>query len=165
MRDNLSISQKGLLLLAIPLVFQTVFLTFLVRLRSEQEELQVTRARARDALIGTENLFRDLMEAQSDVRGYVITEDEGFLNHKNQVQIQYEKELQRLRQLVADDVDQTERLAKVAERSADLMRYLNDIESQVTAGDDQQAIRLITAGEGELLRGRLRESVDEFLSV
>lgn len=165
MRDNLSISQKGLLLLAIPIVFQAVFLAVLVRLRTDQEHLRLARERAREVLIRTENLFRDLMEAQSDVRGYVITKNEAFLTHKSQAQNEYEGEIRELQLRVADDSSQGERLSKVAERAVELMQFLNELETRVTAGEDDVAATMITAGEGERLRGRLRDSVDEFLDA
>ena len=70
---NLTILQKGLILLAIPVCFQLVFFGALYKLELDDEETQHWAVHTKQVIAQTEIAYRRLLEAAAYVRRLVLT--------------------------------------------------------------------------------------------
>ncbi|HYY15217.1 MAG TPA: CHASE3 domain-containing protein, partial [Gammaproteobacteria bacterium] len=83
MGENLSIFKKGLVLVAIPLVFQLGLIVLMVEMRQESREDYQWSSQTKVVLAEVANIFRRLVEVQSDIRGYIITSEPAFAQAYN----------------------------------------------------------------------------------
>ena len=78
MGTNLTIFQKGLILLALPLLFQLVFFAVLLKVEWDQDEVEHMAVHTKEVIAQTETSYRYLVEGVSYVRRLALTgEDPG----------------------------------------------------------------------------------------
>ena len=73
MGTNLTIFQKGLILLAVPLLFQLVFFAVLLKMEWDQNEVERWAVHTKEVIAQTETSYRYLVEGVSYVRRLVMT--------------------------------------------------------------------------------------------
>src|ERR1700681_3095209 len=70
---NLTICQKGLILLAIPLCFHLIFFSALFKVEWDGEDVEHMAVHTKEVIAQTETAYRCLLEGASYVRRLVIT--------------------------------------------------------------------------------------------
>src|SRR5260221_534447 len=75
---RVTILRKGLLVLALPLVYQALFIGLLLKRQSDLSEAQHWAMHTKDVLEKTEYVFRLLVATQSNLRGYLLTGKDTF---------------------------------------------------------------------------------------
>src|SRR5437764_11502094 len=125
MGENLSIFKKGLVLVAIPLVFQLGLIVLMVQMRQESREDYQGSSQTKRVLAEVANTFRRLVEAQSDMRSYIITGELAFAQAYDHTVAMLPGVIGKLRSLVRDP-GQQERLARIEGRSARLLGFLGE---------------------------------------
>ena len=78
MRANLSMFKKGVVLIAIPLLLQWVFIGLFLHSREEGQEDHRWLSRTKEVIAEAGHIHRLLLEAHNDMRGFVITGDPAF---------------------------------------------------------------------------------------
>ena len=73
-----TIFRQGLLVIALPLLYQTALIVILMLREEEQIAAQKAALRTKDIIEQTDRVFRILLEAQADLRGFVITGEPVF---------------------------------------------------------------------------------------
>jgi methyl-accepting chemotaxis protein len=107
------------------------------------------------------DLIDQLTNAESDVRGFVITGDESYLTALPAQTAAANKGLKELRQLTSDNPNQQKRLDSVEPLvAAKLTQVGKNVEVRREAGMDV-AIKLVQAGDGKRLMDSLRPIIDD----
>jgi PAS domain S-box-containing protein len=160
---NLSLTTKGVLVVALPvcalLAAMAVFYQYERQTHRAAESVVQSfevRAQIRDVLIL-------MINAETGTRGYLLTGDPAFLQPYMTAVVDLPEHLAPLRDLVADNPRQKERLAGVERRIARILESLQNLQQQVVAGKPgAPAADLVTGREAmDGLRQELAWMVSE----
>ena len=124
---NLTIVKKGLLLVAIPLLAQGLFLAVLVKMRQDQLQAQKLAMHSKDVIAQTEGAFRVVMEARSAVRGLALTGDLAFVAAWEKSRGDALGQMRALRELVTDNPPQQGRIDRIIQQTDEVFARLEDI--------------------------------------
>ncbi len=164
MGTNLTIFQKGLILLAVPLLFQLVFFGVLLKMEWDQNEVEGLAVHTKEVIAQTETSYRWLLDGVSYVRRLVITgEEPAAASPLRDALEKTPDEFRRLESLVADNPSQQ---AKVADAAADAERlrdWLRKVSDQVEAHHPEEATALARDPTGQDLLDSVRHKLDDFL--
>ncbi len=158
-----SIYTKGLILSAIPLLSQAVFLATLVKIRSDQAEAQKWALHAMRVLAEADDLTALFAETRSALRGYLITADPGFANQYKQYRAKAAEKLRDLRQLVADNPEQAARVAAVEARAQDLSSWFDELHGLIERGERPGAVAEAGSARGARLTAAAHDALRDFL--
>jgi signal transduction histidine kinase len=163
MGENLSIFKKGLVLVAIPLLFQLGLIVFMVQMRQESREDYRWSSQTKVALAEVESTFRRLVEAHSDMRGYIITGEPAFAQAYDHAVAVLPGAIGKLRSLVRDP-GQQERLARIEQRSARLLGFLGELKWLMETGAQGKAVAAVKSLTGKEPMDALGEAIGAFLN-
>ncbi len=113
---RVTILRKGLLVLALPLLFQALFIGVLLKRQSDHNQAQRWAGHSKDVLIETDHIHRLLLTTQSNLRGYLLTEKELFAEAIFTQEAELAAAITTLDKLVQDDPKQQQRLQRILER-------------------------------------------------
>jgi PAS domain S-box-containing protein len=154
----LTIPQKVLILLTIPSLFVLVLLAVVVQTQGKNRAALEAVARSRDAEAEVELVLRYLIDAETGVRGYVVTGDPAFAEPATAAREQLPAAFERLRDLAGGRPDQEERAAAVEAAARASLDWLR--ETELVAGP--LAADRIRTGDGKRLMEVVRREVDAF---
>src|SRR5258708_35978323 len=97
---RVTILRKGLLVIALPLVYQALFIGLLLKRQSDLTEAQHWAMHTKDVLGKTEHVFRLLVSAQSNLRGLLLTGNAAFSEEMERDEKALLQELPELKKLV-----------------------------------------------------------------
>jgi len=110
---TLTLAQKGLVLIAVPFVFELIFIVLLTALVGQAERESIAAERAK-AIIGTSNVLTKLMiEAGGALSGYSVHKDSIYAEHYDAAVEQLPEEVTELKKLTVSTPGQQERLLKI----------------------------------------------------
>jgi signal transduction histidine kinase len=124
---NLTIVKKGLILVAIPLLAQLVFLAILFEMRQDQLQAQELAIHSKDVIAQTEGAFRVVMEARSAVRSLALTGDPSFISAWEKSRHEALAQLRALQKLLADNPPQRERIDQILQQTEESLARLGTI--------------------------------------
>ncbi len=164
MGTNLTIFQKGLILLAVPLLFQLVFFAVLLKMEWDQNEVERWAVHTKEVIAQTETSYRYLVEGVSYVRRLALTgEDPSTVPLLQEGLEKTPDEFRKLEELVRDNPSQQ---AKVVDAAAEAMRlgdWLRKVRDQVASHHLEEAIALVRDPAGQDLLDSVRKKLDVFL--
>ncbi len=162
---NLSIVKKGLVLAAIPLFTQLVFLAVLFKMRQDQLNAQRLAIHSKDVIAQTEGAFRIVMEARSSVRSLTLTGDPLFYSAWEKARHMAPIQLNALRDLLHDDPPQMARIDEIIQRTENALTRLDAI-AQLARRPETRGKAVAALGEPWALHflDDLREKVNSFLA-
>ncbi len=162
---NLSIVKKGLILAAIPLLTQLVFLAMLFKMRQDQLHAQGLAIHGKDVIVQTEAAFRLIMEARAAVHSLALTGDPAFVSAWEKARNGAPDQLRTLRYLLRDDLPQQARIDRILEQTEKALGRLDAI-VQLARHPETRNSAVAALGEPWMLRfvDDLRVQVNEFLS-
>ena len=131
MKLNLRLSHKGIILVAVPLIFEVVFLaalTFLLR----QAEIEVQRQVRSKAIISQANTLSKLFyDAGVAMGGYSITKSPLFSDRYDKIVHQIPQDLDELKSLVGDNSRQQEILQHLQVITVTGLKILGEAKSAI----------------------------------
>ncbi len=116
---------------------------------------------SQQVLVQIESLFSTLKEAESNVRGHVITGDESFRNAYQNAADGISGQLQKLASLVSDNDSQTQRLEELSRRVDLRLSHLRSIVGARLERGFEAGRERVQSGEGLAQMGRVREVIDQ----
>ncbi len=154
---NLKIAHKGLILIAVPLLFELFFVVAMFSLlRQAQQEVKV-EAHAKDVILTANQLMRHMVNAGTSAGGYALTRAPRFdRDHVVTIKEVY-KCMHRLDELLANDPAQQIKLFTVkqsVDRSVDLIARLK------ARGDEESTIGALIGGPKAF--GQVKSCVAQF---
>jgi signal transduction histidine kinase len=157
------IVHQGLMLIAVPLVFTLGFVALVSWVKRDYERAQALHLKSKDVVAQTDALLTSLVEAETNMRGYVLTGDLAFVQSYERAAAEMPERISRLRSLVADDEAQAGRAAALGEKASERMALIAETERLMLAGFEDAALAIIRGGEGRRLMDDFRRQREEFL--
>jgi len=164
MDARLSIFRKGLVLVAIPLLSQLLFLTVLTIVRSGRESAQRWALHTKEVIARAEAAHRLIVEAQNHMRGFALTGDPAFEERFRQVRSSAPAVFEQLRLEVGENEDQARRVERISERANDALAWMDENCRLIHAGKQAEVVGRIKNQEGARALDTLRELTDSFLA-
>jgi signal transduction histidine kinase len=161
--ENLSIFQKGLILVAVPLLFQLAFITAAWWARAEAEHVQERHLHSQEVIVTAERTLRLSAEVHSAVRGYVVTSDPTFLKVYETGRSSLPATVHHLEELVADSRTQGRRARAMAAGVRRLLAWVEETKQFVDAGNHEEAAERVRRRTGQNEISALRDVADELL--
>jgi signal transduction histidine kinase len=161
---NLSVVKKGLVLAAIPLLTQLVFLSVLFKMRQDQLRAQKLAIHSKEVIAQTEGAFRVVMEARSAVRSLALTGDPSFVSDWEKSRQAALIQLGTLRDFLHDNPPQMARVDAIIQQTEEALRRLDAI-AQLARRPQSRGKAVAALGEPWALHflDNLREKVNSFL--
>jgi CHASE3 domain sensor protein len=154
---------KGLILISVPLFFVLGFVLLVNQQKRTGEEVQVKALHSKEVITHTYALTENLVDAQSSIRGYVITLDENYLEPYKQAVLQIPEVTKQLKALSSDNAQQLARVENLVAKATERMGVLEKVKTLVDEGQQEEAIAQIKSGTGKLLMDEFRSLKDVFL--
>ena len=136
---RITILQKGLLVLALPLVYQALFIGLLMKRQSDHHQALRSIAHTKDVLMQTDIVYRMLLTSQSNLRAYMLTRNELFARELTLGSQAIKVELEQLERMVSDERKQREQFARVVERARARLNYESRIVGMFKNGEEEKA--------------------------
>ena len=165
--QKLSIAERGAISINIPLLCLVLslgthifFRQFALASEAKVEHIQSTLQESRSLLI-------DMLNAETSVRGYYITRESGFLDPYKYAANRLPKTLARLKQLVVDSPEQTQRAQQISVLSQEKLAVLQDRVDKIQRGEltlGSPKLQLSPI-EGKMAMDRFRQALAEFSTI
>lgn len=152
---------KGLVVIAVPFLFQVAFLVALWE--AQDERAQAWAIHTKDVIGQTEAVARFVTEAQNDVRGLIVTGDAALSAMYVDAAGRVPGAVTLLRDLVRDNPGQQKRAEALRVKIASLMAALDETHRLARAGRIEEASGRIEVYVRDRLAEGLRADLDRFL--
>jgi signal transduction histidine kinase len=156
--------KKGLVIIAVPFLFQLVFLVALWRVQADITAAQGLAIHTKDVISQAETVARLVAEAQSSVRGLIVTGERSLSETYTLSAGRVPGALKSLRELVADNKGQQARVDAISARIGPFLARLDEAHRLAAAGRTEEATgraeALVRDRAGEAVRGE----IDVFLA-
>ena len=126
MLDRLSIFRKGLLLIAVPLCFQLAFIALVAVIRQRNTSAERWAIHSNAVIAQAEACGYRILSAHGAVQGSIITHDAIFGAEARRLSGISRQELQRLVDLVGDNLSQTALARRVQAHAAILLDFIEE---------------------------------------
>jgi len=163
--SRVTILRKGLLVLALPLVYQALFIGLLMKRQYDLNEAQLAAVHTKDLMIQIDTVFRLLLTSQSNLRAYVLTEDEQFARQIVEGTHDIERELRTLEKLVQDNPRQQERFVQVAARAHERLDFEHSLVALVQQGAREKVQEDVRGLRGQPSMEALSREIELFRST
>lgn len=159
---RLTLIAKVFLLLAVPLVFQLAVLGLLAWSHRAQTTAREQAAHSRMSVVQAEHIRRLMLDAETGIRGFVITADPELIEPYEQAVHELPESIQRLVDQAEGDEEQSARARKVQAAAGQSLGWLSSTGALVKAGWRDAAIERMRRKEGKRLMDLLRAEVAAF---
>ena len=163
MQLNMTILQRGLVLVIVPFLIQATFAWLVSDIHHQQSLAQEQSLKTKDLLDQARQALTLLLEEESAVRGYVITGDPTFNQSYTVACQQVPGILRKLESRVADNPDQRGTLKLITEKSLRLLEWHATKVRAMQEGTVDAAIAAVKSGEGKRQMDELRGDFERFI--
>ncbi len=164
MGTNLTLIQKGLILIAVPTLFQLIFFCVLLKMEWDEEEIGRWAVHTKEVIGQTETTYRYLMEANSSARRVVLMGKENFLASNLDAALRKTSdEFGKLIKLVGDNSPQVAKVGAAANKAKQLEAWLRELDRLARTDRHDEAMVNLRDPSGENLLISVREKLDDFL--
>ncbi len=164
MGKHLTIFQKGLLLISFPLLFQLAFLALIAGTQEQYTEAQGWAMHSLEVLNQGHALLASLADAETGMRGWVITDDPAFAEPYRRAVQEVPGRLARLQILVEDNPGQESRAGQIAVKTHAILAWHADVAERMRSGRKAEAVARMKTLEGKRRMDDLRGEVADFLA-
>lgn len=154
---------RGLVLISVPLGFVVAFVIPVVQVNLRQHQAQSSYAHTQEVIAQANLILRQLVDAETSVRGYVITQQPVYLEPFDRSVVEMPVAIEHLQLLVKDDPAQAELVRLLAIKAADVLRFKGINVGSVRAGHVEEAVQRVRTGEGKRRMDGFREDMAAFL--
>jgi PAS domain S-box-containing protein len=158
------IAYKGLILISVPLIFVLAFVLLVVQMTRSNEQAQARYLHTKEVIAQADVILESLLEAETSVRGYVVTGDPAFTASYNEASKRATEGIKGLQALVRDNPAQETRAARLEGIAAAKLAHLAKQEHLVRTGDREGAIAEVRTKVGLHSMEEFRREMDAFLA-
>jgi signal transduction histidine kinase len=162
MDHSLTIFQRGLLMVTVPLVAQAVFIGVMLRMQAERAAARRWTAHTKEVKAKVEEIYRIVLEGYAAAPNLSVLSDRSLADRFGDGVQQVPGLLRELRALVADNPGQQARIDALAVQSKRFLELLPSEHRELEAGEPSQSRDRLAAG-AEIL-DEIRTSVDAILA-
>ena len=164
MGTNLTIFQKGLILLAVPVCFQLVFFAALFKVEWDGEDVEHMAVHTKEVIAQTETAYRSLLEGTAYVRRLVIMDQDPAQSPPLHDTLRdAPQEFQKLLDLVEDNRRQQAKVKEIVAEADRLRDRLLEEKGLLAAGRRDEAAALVKDPAAQNLLDALRRRLDDVL--
>lgn len=163
MNPRRGIFQKGLLLVSIPLLFQLVALLVVGQMVRESRRAQATANRSREILAVARQLVQELVDAETGIRGFLLSNDSSFLAPYLRASSDVPRTLNELERLTQEGGEPAG-LGSLVPMTNQLMDVYSQFAELGRTGRPAEAIAMVRAKEGLNRMNSVREQVDQLIA-
>lgn len=142
---ELSLAQRGFVLIAIPLVFEIVLVLGLRGLLNQSEHERERETRAKLILQAHDALFSDLYEMVRDAKIYVVNRDPSLAEKFNAHITAVDKDVVDLKMSVADNKEETALVAEIERRKNEFRTKFVEMKNLLESGRGLEAMQLFNS--------------------
>lgn len=160
----MTILRKGLLLIAVPLACQLLFVGLLVQVINEAAAAEQLALHSKKVLQQTEGLYSDLVRLQAESRGYYITLHPDQGEAVTRAEIAARQQLALLLQMVSDNPAQHALLVETGRRVDEMIKWHITLRQYIRDGDLERALQSVRDRGSQTHLTNVRETLDKFLA-
>ena len=153
--------KKWLIVVAVPIVLQLIFLGFLLKSQIDYEKTQGWVIHTKDVIAETEALNRRLVAVRSNMLGLAMSGDQKS-NPFVPIRAEVPERLASLKMMVRDNPPQKARLATIEGLSGTYLDWIGQTHEMLLKGDRDGALARIAAQQGKHLLDGAQERIAEF---
>jgi signal transduction histidine kinase/CHASE3 domain sensor protein len=165
MWTRLTIFQKGLLLVAVPAMIQLGLIWLVYRTQQHQVEAQHWSAHTKEVLGQAQRILTLVVEEQTGVRGFLITNNARFVEPFNRAAHELPAALEKLQSLVADNPPQSAKAKQIAEKAASLSSWYAAQAQETQNGELDKALARVNTAQANNQMADLRREINDFMQV
>ncbi|MHA3770738.1 sensor histidine kinase [Verrucomicrobiota bacterium sgz303538] len=156
---HLSLLQKGLILIAIPLVYQAILLGALLARHQAYLGVQEKLVETKNVLLRLDEIFIRLLRSQGDLRGYLLTGQAKFRESALDSASQAQQDVAKLVASVPYSSHRAERIPVLRKLIAARIRYNEEIVMLYDQGKRDEAIARVQRLEGQQLMEQVQQEL------
>ena len=162
MKSPFTIVNKGLLLVALPLVVQAVFIGMLLHTDAELNKAHEWAVHTKEVIARVEEIYRRLLEGYTGIRILAVSNQPAISGPFREALDQMPAQLEELKLLTLDNREQTPRLALITRQIETFREWLAAQELLLQSGQRGKALDRLD--EGARLLGSVRTTTDAILA-
>lgn len=135
MQFNLKLSQKGFILVAVPLVFEIIFVIAIAALLEQAETERKLEAHSKEIVSASNDLSKTLFDCASSIVGWNFTHNEMFYTRHTESLSRLRSGLSNLKQLTAEDKGKKKRAINIARHGDKVLDFLTAYSGKAKDGD------------------------------
>jgi len=162
---RVTILRKGLFVIALPLVYQALFIVLLLKRQSDQTDAQRWAMHTKDVIEKTEHVFRLLVATQSELRGFLLTGKDSFTQGIDRDEKELSEQLHQLQTLIQDNPKQQERFQQVMQSAQARLDYQREIMATFQKEGIARAQEEVKELKGRRLMEALRTALEDFTAA
>jgi PAS domain S-box-containing protein len=159
----MSILRKGLILVAIPLLFQLVFIGTIFRMQSRYDEAQAQSKNSEQVILEAQKILRFAVDGETGVRGFVMTGQAEYSEPYERTKDEIAAIQTKLRDHVRDDPIRMAAVDEVCKSADGCIAWLGETYNLASSGEEGRTIDHVKVGEGKTIMDDLRHKVDQLL--
>jgi signal transduction histidine kinase len=161
-KRRVTIHRKGLMVLALPLLYQAVFIGLLLKRQHDVNDAQFWAIHTKKVMETTDHLFLLLVTQHSNLRAYILTSNPVFEDDMNNTQKNLRAAMQSLKELIQDNRNQQDRLDHIARLAGAQLEFQDEVISQVRTSERDKAVSAVKTLKGKELMDELQNAIDAF---
>src|SRR6266550_1765116 len=153
---GLSLSRKALLIICVPVGFQIILLIALFGIERAHDRDRDANRQSKDVIASGYRLLGLLVDAETAVRGYALTENPSFTEPYDRAILEVPKETAHLRQLAAltSGTDDDREVAELEKLAAPVLAFERSSIDAVRGGHRAETVATISQQVGKRLMDR-----------
>jgi signal transduction histidine kinase len=159
---RVTILRKGLLVLALPLVYQALFIGLLLKRQMDLNEAQRLAIHTKDVIEKADTIFRLLVETQSNVRGYLLTGNQQYMAEIDRDEKLLDQQIPVLKTMIVDSRAQQGRFQQVLQTAQAKTDYQHEILAGMQKAGPAAAQEEVRNPRGRRLMDAFRDSIEKF---
>ncbi len=163
MWDRLTIFQKGLVLIAVPLLFQLGFVALLADMQQSNTDAVEWSMHSKNVLQQSQAVLRSLLELGTGLRGFILSSDPDLGAAYEKAAEQLPNEIGKLKDSVTDRPVQVGQVERIADRVRAYMDWHAETMRLAAGGRRDEAVARARSETNAKLQGAIVEAVLEFL--
>jgi signal transduction histidine kinase len=161
-KGRVTILRKGLMVLALPLLYQAVFIGVLLKRQHDLNDAQSWALHTKEVIEKTDNLFLLLVMQHSNLRAYILTSNPVFEDDMKNTQKDLRTAMKELKGLVRDNPRQEDRLDHITKLAQSQLEFQDEVISEVRTSEREKAISAVKTLKGKELMDKLHLEIDSF---
>lgn len=113
--------------------------------------------------LNLQDIYKNLVDAESSQRGFIITKDQGFLEPYYSANTKIEGNLDTLSQLLQGNSIQTQRLTNLQNLTNQKLALLEQTINSVRSGESEQFLAWVNSGIGKQLMDNIRSEINRMI--
>jgi signal transduction histidine kinase len=164
MSTRLTILVKGLILIAIPLFFQLVFIALVAKMRLENTDAEEWTIHTKDVMAQAQRCRVRILSAHGAIQGFILTRDPSYEKSLQKLINETPIELRSLKSLVLDRKDQSLAAEQIEREAVELMRFMSEGQRFVHEGRMDSATASHRRQSSQVLLTNLEFDFEKFLA-